>query len=195
VKGQNRQRFAIATGGEPESEPRRCEVPGCGDDGAFRAPRARREGAGLYWFCLVHIREYNAAWDYFAGMDEHEIERHVRADATWRRPTWPFGTGVRHGSTWRDPFGIFAEHGTSERSGAAGGRPGGQAGADPADASCEALAVMNLARPVTLAEVKRRYKELVKRLHPDANGGDTEAEERLKLINQAYAALRASITP
>jgi curved DNA-binding protein CbpA len=38
--------------------------------------------------------------------------------------------------------------------------------------------------------LKSRYKELVKRLHPDANGGDTVAEDKLKEINQAYATIK-----
>ncbi|MFO1060844.1 MAG: DnaJ domain-containing protein, partial [Dongiaceae bacterium] len=37
-----------------------------------------------------------------------------------------------------------------------------------------------------------RYKSLVKRLHPDANGGDKAAEERLKHINLAYSTLKNS---
>jgi pimeloyl-ACP methyl ester carboxylesterase len=32
----------------------------------------------------------------------------------------------------------------------------------------------------------------VKQLHPDANGGDTSAEEQLKLVNQAYGTLKAA---
>ena len=43
--------------------------------------------------------------------------------------------------------------------------------------------------------VKTRYKELAKRHHPDANGGDKAAEERLKTINIAYAAVRSKLTP
>jgi curved DNA-binding protein CbpA len=49
---------------------------------------------------------------------------------------------------------------------------------------------MALALPLTPARLKARYKELVKLHHPDANGGDKGAEERLKLINQAYATLK-----
>jgi curved DNA-binding protein CbpA len=41
-----------------------------------------------------------------------------------------------------------------------------------------------------LTELKSRYKEFVKKLHPDVNGGDPAAEDRLKEINQAYAALK-----
>ena len=53
-----------------------------------------------------------------------------------------------------------------------------------------ALQIMNFDGPVTLTELKSRYKELVKRLHPDANGGNRAAEEKLKDINQAYATLK-----
>ena len=42
-----------------------------------------------------------------------------------------------------------------------------------------------------LDAVKIRYKELAKRHHPDANGGSRDAEERLKTINLAYAAVRS----
>ena len=41
------------------------------------------------------------------------------------------------------------------------------------------------------AELKARYKLLVKLYHPDANGGDKAAEERLKVITIAYALLKA----
>jgi DnaJ-class molecular chaperone len=56
------------------------------------------------------------------------------------------------------------------------------------------MAIFNLSHPITLADVKTRYKELVKRHHPDANGGDKQAEERFKLITQAYTVLRSFVT-
>jgi len=52
------------------------------------------------------------------------------------------------------------------------------------------LSVFGLEPPVTLDEVKARYKRLVKMTHPDRNGGDRAAEERLKSINEAYTTLR-----
>ena len=51
----------------------------------------------------------------------------------------------------------------------------------------EALREMPI--PVRL---KARYIALVKEHHPDAHGGDKVAEEKLKIINQAYATLKAS---
>ncbi len=41
-------------------------------------------------------------------------------------------------------------------------------------------------------EIKARYKELVKRLHPDANGGDRSLEDRLRQIIQAYNYLKSA---
>ena len=55
-----------------------------------------------------------------------------------------------------------------------------------------ALDVLELSWPSTRADVKSRYKELVKIHHPDANGGAREAEEKFKEINAAYSTLRAS---
>ena len=56
----------------------------------------------------------------------------------------------------------------------------------------QALDTLHLAHSATLIEIKARYKELVKRFHPDANGGDRGAEERLKQVIKAYGVLRAS---
>ena len=56
-----------------------------------------------------------------------------------------------------------------------------------------AFRTMGLVPPVTLTHLKTRYKELVKRHHPDVNGGDNSAEERLKDINEAYTTLKKSL--
>ena len=56
----------------------------------------------------------------------------------------------------------------------------------------QAFDILNLESSATLNEIKARYKELVKRFHPDANGGDRGAEERLKQVIKAYGVLRAS---
>jgi diguanylate cyclase (GGDEF)-like protein len=59
----------------------------------------------------------------------------------------------------------------------------------------EALATLGLTWPVTPETVKSRYKVLAKRDHPDLNGGSRTAEERLKTVNLAYAAVRAVLEP
>ncbi|MBM3488227.1 MAG: J domain-containing protein [Alphaproteobacteria bacterium] len=170
-------------------------MPGCTAIGRYPAPRARNALKDYYWFCLPHVREYNAAWNYYAGMNEADIERHIRADTTWWRPTWPLGTGrgptMRPERMWfSDAFNVFGEEwaeGTARAGAAAEDDRRRSRAVTPEE---RALAVLELSPPVTRARVKARYLELVKRLHPDANGGDKSAEEKLKLINRAYTTLK-----
>lgn len=44
----------------------------------------------------------------------------------------------------------------------------------------------------TLAQIKKEYKKLAKQFHPDKNQGDKSAEEKFKLINEAYEVLSDS---
>jgi hypothetical protein len=165
-------------------------MPGCAAPGEYRAPRSRTNLNEYHWFCLEHVRAYNATWDYYRGMSPAEIEAQIRLDTAWRRPTWPLGrlgSGALDENFLRDPLDML---------GAAGLRSKASRKPEKAPSELrEPLAALGLAWPVTLTEVKARYKELAKRHHPDANGGDRTAEERLKTINLAYAALRSRLAP
>ena len=168
----------------PMPQHRPCAYPDCREAGLHRAPKARDRLNEYLWFCLGHVRAYNQAWNYYEGMDEAEIEAHIRSDTIWHRPSWPLGHWA-HGPATRirsDGFGFFPDDGLED-----GIRPRFR----PLTAEEEALAVLELQPPVTLKEIKIRYKILVKRLHPDANGGDKAAEERLKCVNQAYSTLKS----
>jgi len=171
----------------PDEAARPCDRPGCGGEGLHRAPRSREDLTSYYWFCLDHVREYNLAWDYFRGMDENAIEQIRRRDAVWQRPSWPLNGGKTNKDRcgpFRDPFGFFDEE-TAQQQARAGRFP-------PNSRQAKALRVLNLAPTASLAEVKTRYKALVKELHPDVTGGDGRAEERLKIINLAYSDLKAA---
>jgi hypothetical protein len=177
---------------EPEPPTRLCDHPGCALGGDFRAPRSRLELDTYYWFCLDHVRGYNSAWNYYAGMNEAEIEAEIRRDTTWQRPTWKLG--MRHGPAYearmRDPFGFYT--GKSEKNDGRHGSPGGDAASRVSSAREQALTVFDMNPPFTQMSLKARYKVLVKLHHPDAHGGDKAAEEKLKIINQAYTTLKAS---
>jgi hypothetical protein len=159
-----------------------CDHAGCGAEGPYRAPKSRDRLNDYYWFCLEHVRDYNRAWDFYAGMKPDEIEAHVRRDVTWDRPTWRLGSwntdprilGAEFIPGDIDPFGT--------RRAAEAGRPKSKRD--------QALAELALAPNATTLEIKKRYKTLAKQLHPDANGGDKAAEERLKVINLAYSTLK-----
>lgn len=170
-------------GATPPCRP--CDHAGCERGGEFRAPKSRRELRDYFWFCLEHVREYNASWDFYAGCSAEEIERQIRLDQTWRRPTWrlgQFGATVRfHPAGLKEGFGFFHQSDA--------GRP--EAKTTPQEQA--ARRELNLAGPLTLVALKARYKELCKIHHPDANGGDKGAEERFKRIGQAYRTLMESL--
>lgn len=171
------------------TEVRTCEWPDCHDEGLYRAPRSRQELNQYRWYCLDHIRLVNASWNYYDGMDDQEVEADIRRDTVWRRPSWNFGVGKggRGGAAFRlaDGFGLFDDTGKTHDGPHAHG---------PLSEAEKAMVVLDLHPPVTVVEVKTRYKELVKLNHPDAHGGDKGCEERLKLINQAYATIMSSLT-
>jgi hypothetical protein len=153
-----------------------------------RAPCDRDRLNEFYWFCIEHAREYNKAWNYCAGMTEQDIEEAIRQDTVWRRPTWPLNGAAAEARRkfeaggFTDAFG-FKEAFRANSDDVRGGTQGGPG-------EFQAMRTMELRPPLTLTRLKARYKELVKQLHPDANGGDRAAEDRLKDINEAYATLK-----
>ena len=182
-KPQKRRR---AYAPDPAAPGQPCDTPGCPYAGEYRAPKSRTALREFHWFCLEHVRAFNASWDYYKGMSADEIEASTRADSSWQRPTWPLG---QNGKAARLEEAVEAElH-------AFGKRPQKPATQGAPPELREPLQIFSLAWPVTLDVVKTRYKELVKRHHPDANHGDRNAEEILKTINLAYAALRGKLAP
>jgi hypothetical protein len=176
-------------------EPRRghgrtCDMSGCNAVADHRAPKSQTNLDEYYWFCLEHVAAYNRSWDYFTGMDQDEIEQFRTEAVTGHRPTWKLGErGYKawEGGQVRDHHGLFNEP---------GGRPGAKKFV-PRHTKQQRLdlAQLDLDETANLPEIKMRYKQLVKRFHPDANGGDKQAEERFKSINEAYSNLMSSDLP
>jgi len=178
-----------------------CQWPGCAGAATHRAPKGRmREGE--YWcFCLDHVREYNHSYNYFAGMSDEAVARFQKDAVTGHRPTWKLGLNgkppgqaqARSGRAYpgfgasTDPFGMFAELGGQ-------GRPEQHSVQGPTvrNAERKALDTLGLDVDAKVPEIKARFKLLVKRHHPDANGGDRACEDKLREIIQAYNYLKAT---
>jgi curved DNA-binding protein CbpA len=175
-----------------------CEWPGCDRRGSHRAPKGRgREGE--YWrYCLDHVRAYNASYNYFAGLSDEDVIAYQKEALTGHRPTWRMGmnasrraggtaepSGHGPGFTWHDPFGFF--------DGVSGPRARSETDARPVhNAERKAFEVLGLEIDANPVEIKARFKELVKRHHPDSHGGDRSFEDRLRAVIQAYNYLKSA---
>jgi hypothetical protein len=174
----------------PKSRERPCAVADCSEPGAYRVPKSRDELSEYLWCCRDHARLRNESWDYFKGMDDAAIERFREEAILGHRPTWPLGKRTARPRMGQAPLGIHDSHVLFDEDGEtqAVRRPERQL----LRLQIMAMDTLGLAHNATLNEIKARYKELVKRFHPDANGGDRGAEERLKQVIKAYGVLRAS---
>jgi DnaJ-domain-containing protein 1 len=184
------------------TEEKVCEWPECDEGGNCRAPKSPENLKSYRWFCKEHAREYNRTWNYYAGMSDEEVEADRRRDTVWRRQTWQIGSenflGAEHGgfdpSKLNDPFGIFDEQDAQHKDTDHSTIP------NATIAQRKALAVFCIDGSVTADSVKQRYKELVKRYHPDAIAGEETAEkqkseEKIKEVNEAYRVLLDFLTP
>ncbi|MBW3096538.1 J domain-containing protein [Pseudohoeflea coraliihabitans] len=176
-----------------------CQWDGCEEKGAHRAPVGRHADGQYFMFCFDHVREYNKGYNYFSGLSDGEIARYQKEALTGHRPTWGIGVNkaarngpqpgtMRSGSAasharMRDPFGFFAE--TEAR------RPQPRQ-RKVKSLEAKAFETLGLSEEATAAAIKKRYKQLVKKHHPDANGGDRGSEERFRSVIQAYQLLKQS---
>ena len=159
-----------------------------------RVPRAQgwqREGE-YFSFCLEHVRAYNASYNYFQGMSAEAVSLYQRDASTGHRPTWVMGDNIAGGPQGRgadpahyaDPLNIFG-----------GARAARKAQEPPKPkhgiAARKALDQLGLDESADPTTIRSRYKDMVKRLHPDANGGDRSLEDKLREIIRAYSYLKS----
>jgi hypothetical protein len=116
------------------------------------------------------------------------------------RPTWFVGVNSsarkraaftperRNGFAWRfsmqDPFGLFGAAAAQAE------KPKGETPRPVRRVERKCLRQLNLEEGATKAEIKARFKDLVKRHHPDLNRGDRRSEDKLREVIQAYNYLR-----
>ena len=170
-----------------------CSHPGCTEPGEFRAPpeegpRSGYDGPrGWRYFCLDHIRAFNAGYNFFNGMTAEEITAQQRPYAGWERETRAFSTAPGGTPRWGDfidPLdAIQARYGTGRQAERKDGKP-------LSDVDRRSLRVMGLDTDVDRRALRQRYSELVRRYHPDRNGGDRSHEAKLQQVIEAYTALK-----
>lgn len=164
-----------------QSEAQACAWPGCTAAGEFRAPRSNRvpgDVGGWQYLCLDHVRAFNARYNYFDGMTAEEVSAAQSPLAGWvqdmvrGKPAFSLG----------DPHELF----TAAR------RPDAAPGRWTAQGDARALGALGLDRSATPADIRRAYRGLVRRYHPDSNGGDRSHEGKLQAVVNAFTHLKAS---
>ncbi|TPW32120.1 J domain-containing protein [Martelella alba] len=176
-----------------------CQWDGCDKPANHRAPVGRNAEGKFFMFCFEHVKEYNKGYNYFEGLSDGEIARYQKEALTGHRPTWtvgvngaarqtPLNGSKRSGSAasfnkMRDPFGFVHD---------------GDAAAPHASKperklktlEAKAFDTLGLTASATASDIKKQYKVLVKKHHPDTNGGDRGSEERFRAVIQAYQLLK-----
>lgn len=168
-------------------------APGCTEPGEFRAPGERAsgfDGPGEYrWFCLDHIREFNAGYDWFAGMSAEEILAAQHPVHGWERQTRAFSptAGIDSAPRWAD----FSDPLEAISARARARRPAQRADGRPVTPDeRRALDLLGLPLDADRKALRQRYSDLVRQYHPDRNGGDRSFEKRLQAVVEAYQLLR-----
>ena len=179
--------------GRVEAEGRRCDYPGCEAAGEFRAPGSRRpsfDGPGEWrWMCLDHVREFNSDYNYFQGMSLDEITEAQSPYGGWERETRAFSASAAASPNprWADFVDPLDAIGARYRPSRPQPRSDGR---ELSEGDRRALKVLGLEVDADRRALRQRYLDLVRRFHPDKNGGDRSHEKALQAVIEAYTALK-----
>lgn len=183
--------------GRVEAHGRLCAEAGCNEPGEFRAPfapgQANGDGPGAFrWLCLEHVRAFNAGYNFFTGMSPEEIHAAQRPYAGWERETRAFAAnGADRPPRWADfsdpldAIGARFRDRMAAEQGRADGKP-------LSAADRKALKTLDLGPDADRRALRARYSELVRKFHPDRNGGDRRHESALQAVVEAYQHLRTA---
>ena len=179
--------------GRVDGNERVCEAPGCTEAGEFRAPagEGRRPGSNgpgdWRWFCLDHVRAFNGRYNYFSGMSTEEIEAEQRPYAGWERETRAFSVNPNTGPRWADftdPLDAIGARFARAMAQRADGR-------ELSESDHKSMKILGLEPDADRRALRQRYADLVRRYHPDRNGGDRAHEKALQDVIAAYTQLKS----
>jgi DnaJ domain len=195
--GGFRSRFhgAVGSGDQP------CAARECKEPGEFRAPdlsgrSASPNGPGDYqWLCLDHVREFNARYDWFTGMSAEEIAAAQSPIHSWASETRAFSAtagvdGPPKWSDFHDPLDAISAR-FRNRVNEAAPKPRAD-GKFLSSEDCKALKTLGLSEDADRKMLRRRYSDLVRKYHPDKNGGNRAYEKALQDVIAAYTHLKKS---
>lgn len=194
----SRRRQHDRFGGRVDARGRLCAAPGCDGPGEFRAPawagqRSSWDGPGVYLhFCLDHVREFNAGYDFFSGMNADQIYEAQHPASAWRnaQPQWPGGSDPA--PRWADFADPLDAIGARFRGGIIREAERRKAAAF-SSRERRALDVLGLDDSADRKTIRKAYSAKLRLYHPDRNGGDRSLEKQLDDVLNAWQTLRKSV--
>lgn len=176
-----------------------CNWPGCDNAGEFRAPGVKPSGfdgpGDFRWFCLEHVRAFNAGYDYFEGMDADQIQRAQSPIHGWETQTRAFrpDAGIDEVPRWADyadPLEAIQARARAYANKRRSDFKPENLRFNPEER--KAFDVLGLDGDVDTKTLRMRYTRLLRQFHPDHNGGDHSHASRLQSVVEAYQLLRNS---
>jgi hypothetical protein len=159
---------------------RLCHEKGCLNEGEYEAPKSPNSKE-KYFFCLHHIKIYNKRWNYFAGKSQKQIYDFQKNDFFEGRPTRPFSSGYGSKIKFEFEYSIDQEKIKFKRKNNSFFR-----NKKNNSKVQNALKIFSLSDDFSEKILKKRYKELVKKYHPDLNRNFLNKDSKIKEINNAY---------
>lgn len=167
---------------QKENNPRSCYNPDCKELGIYPAPKSKENLREYLYFCINCIREFNKSWNYFEGLNEQELEIEIRKSTTWNRPSWKFGTKNLN-YDFEKAFRHFNEQKKLDEN------------KNVSKKIKDAFNLLDLDLNSTPDEIKRRYKNLAKKWHPDVQQNETNHNKNKFIdITNAYKTILDSFT-
>ena len=164
-----------------------CDWGKCKEIGSYKAPIEKDNSKKFRLLCLEHIKLFNKSWNYFADMNESEIEHFIKSDITWHKPTKSFSSSenffkILWQNTLDDKTNFFtnSNYKRFKRS-------------RFSEKDRHALEILGLREETKWPDIQKKFKTLVKKYHPDKNQGSKKYEDLLKKITLAYSQLRISM--
>ena len=164
-----------------------CDWDNCKKPGLYKAPIERDNSKKYRLLCLEHIKIFNKSWNYFENMTNQEIEYFIKSDLTWHKSTKNFGSSenffnILWNNALDDKINIFKTSNYKDFK-----------KAKISQTDRDALQTMELNEDVKWQKIQSKFKELVKKYHPDKNHGNKKFEEKLKKITLAYSQLKKTL--
>ena len=167
---------------QKENNPRSCYNPDCNEIGLYPAPKSRENLREHLYFCINCIREFNKSWNYFEGLNDQELEIEIRKSIIWNRPSWKFGTKNLN-YDFEKAFRQFNEQKQPDKNN------------NVSKKLKDAFNLLELDINSTMDEIKRRYKSLAKKWHPDVQQNEDSGNKNKFIdITNAYKTILNSFT-